>query len=59
MTLRPVALAEYDDYFAHLEEYQRELDQYDTEAGDDPWDPAQHREAVLDEIGRASCRERV
>ncbi|MCB9491529.1 MAG: GNAT family N-acetyltransferase [Dehalococcoidia bacterium] len=50
VTLRPVALAEYDDYFAHLEEYQRELDQYDTEAGDDPWDPAQHREAVLDDM---------
>ncbi len=42
--------AEYDEYFARLEEYQRELDQYDTESPDDPWDPQQHREAILDDM---------
>lgn len=50
VTLRPVGPAEYDAYFAMLTEYARELDQYDTEAAEDPWDADLHREAVMDDM---------
>jgi ribosomal protein S18 acetylase RimI-like enzyme len=48
VTLAPVAPSEYDAYFVMLTEYARELDQYDTEATEDPWDADLHREAVMD-----------
>lgn len=48
--LRAVRESEYDAYFAMLEEYAHELDQYDTEADDDPWDAETHRAAVLDDM---------
>lgn len=41
---------EYDAYFAMLHDYALELDQYDTEAVEDPWDAELHREAVLDDM---------
>lgn len=52
VTLRPVARREYDAYFAMLADYQRELEQYDSESQDDPggWDPETHRRAVLDDM---------
>lgn len=48
--LLAVAEAEYDAYFAMLTEYAHELDQYDTEAAEDPWDADIHRAAVLDDM---------
>ena len=51
VSLRAVERREYDAYFAMLAEYQRELDQYDTESGDDPWNPDLHRASVLDDMG--------
>lgn len=48
--LTPVPETEYDEYFARLGEYARDLDQYDTEAADDPWDAEVHRRAVLDDM---------
>ena len=50
VTLIPVAPSEYDAYFAMLAEYAHELDQYDTEATEDPWDADLHREAVMDDM---------
>lgn len=50
VNLTPVAPSEYDAYFAMLREYARELDQYDTEATEDPWDADLHREAVMDDM---------
>jgi GNAT superfamily N-acetyltransferase len=50
VNLTPVAPSEHDAYFAMLREYARELDQYDTEATEDPWDADLHREAVMDDM---------
>jgi ribosomal protein S18 acetylase RimI-like enzyme len=50
VTLRPVPPTEYDDFFAILAEYVRELDEYDPTAAYDPWDPDTHRAAVLDDM---------
>jgi len=50
MRLVPVPPEEYDAYFAMLHDYALELDQYDTEATEDPWDAELHREAVLEDM---------
>src|SRR5690606_41324495 len=50
VVLRAVEPSEYDAYFAVLADYARDLDQYDTEAAEDPWDADVHREAVLDDM---------
>lgn len=50
VVLRAVPPEEYDAYFAMLAEYAHELDQYDTEAIEDPWDAETHRAAVLDDM---------
>ncbi len=50
VTLVTTQPSEYDAYFAMLHDYALELDQYDTEASEDPWDAELHREAVLDDM---------
>ncbi len=47
--LAPIEEREYDDFFALMEVYQRELDPFDP-AADDPWDSERHRAAVLDDM---------
>lgn len=45
-----VDASEYDAYFAMFNDYALELNQYDTEASEAPWDADVHRKAVVGDM---------
>jgi ribosomal protein S18 acetylase RimI-like enzyme len=56
VALVPVEPREYDEFFAMLAVYNRELDAYDPLAEISPWDPDLYREGVLEDLeGREMC----
>jgi GNAT superfamily N-acetyltransferase len=50
VTLARVRAEEYDAFFAMFADYSRELDSFDPQAADSPWNLELHRNAILDDM---------